>query len=170
MKKNKSLKTKKNNKSKFSTVQDDRIVWIYLILGNIALLLIYLVYWLIKHDLPASEFVAHLTTFREYSVWVYSLLLLLIIQLFLLLRYKKKCRRIMQNGTSCIGKIVDSFEVPTTLKGRGSTTYWYQYKVKLPDGKIVSTERYSHNFLRYLDWRTCTVYELDGEYYFTDFK
>lgn len=170
MKKNKNLKTKKNNKALFNTVEDDRIVRIYLILFCLGFAGVFLVYYFIKHDLPASEFVVVMTTFDEYTFFVYLMIVLLIWEIFLLKRYKKKCRRIMQNGTSCIGKIVDSFEVPTTLKGHGSTTYWCQYKVKLPDGKIVSTERYSHDFMGYLDWRTCTVYEWNGEYYFTDFK
>ncbi|MBO5318768.1 MAG: hypothetical protein IJY29_06815 [Ruminococcus sp.] len=60
--------------------------------------------------------------------------------------------------------------MPTSLKGHGVATNWWQYKIKLPDGTTVTTEQYSHNFMRELNWRRCTVYELDGEYYFTDFK
>ena len=170
MKKNKSLKTKKNNKSKFSTVQDDRIVRIYLILFCLGFAGVFLVYYFIKHDLPASEFVVVMTTFDEYTFFVYLMIVLLIWEIFLLKRYKKKCSRIMQNGTSCIGNVLEAVRVPTSLKGHGVATNWWQYKIKLPDGTTVTTEQYSHNFMRELNWRRCTVYELDGEYYFTDFK
>ena len=127
-------------------------------------------YWLIKHDLPASEFVVVMTTFDEYTFFVYLMIVLLIWEIFLLKRYKKKCNRIMQNGTSCIGNVLEAVRVPTSLKGHDVATNWWQYKIKLPDGTTVTTEQYSHNFMIELNWRTCTVYEWNGEYYFTDFE
>ena len=49
MKKNKNLKTKKNNKALFNTVEDDRIVRIYLILFCLGFAGVFLVYYFIKH-------------------------------------------------------------------------------------------------------------------------
>lgn len=160
---------KKTDRSLFNTVQDDRIVRIYLILGCLGFAGAYLVYYFIKHDMPASDLIVVMTTDIQYAFFIYLLLALLILELFFLLRYKKKCSRIMQNGTSCTGKVLQADRVPTALKGRGAGTDWWEYKIQLPDGTTVTTERYSHNFMRELNRRTCTVYEWNGAYYFTDF-
>lgn len=161
---------KKTKNSPFNTLQDDRIGIIYLILFCLGFAGVYLVYYFIKHDLPASEFIVVMTTFDEYTFFVYLMIVLLIWEIFLLKRYKKKCNNIIQNGTSCTGKVLESVRVPTSLKGYGSRSNWWQYKIKLPDGTIVMTEKYTRYFICDLNKRICTVYEWDGEYYFTDFK
>lgn len=80
---------KKTDRSLFNTVQDDRIVRIYLILGCLGFAGAYLVYYFIKHDMPASDLIVVMTTDIQYAFFIYLLLALLILELFFLLRYKK---------------------------------------------------------------------------------
>ena len=49
-------------------------------------------------------------------------------------------------------------------------TYNYKYHVQLSDGRMVNTEVYYEDFVKNDDINSCTVYEYNNHYYFTDFR
>ena len=160
---------KKSDQSRYQTVNEDRIVRIWLILIVLGLLLIYLIYYHIKYDLPANTMLGVMSYFNKLSVFIYLMLALLLLELIRWRLYKRSIRTIMLNGTSCAGTVIDAVGIPKAMRGYVTYSDHWKYKVRLPDGSIVLTEQYTNNFYYDLVSRTCTVYEYNGKYYFTDF-
>jgi len=160
---------KKLDPSGCQTVNEDRIVRVWLILIVLGLLLIYLIYYHIKYDLPADTMIGVMSSINKLSVFIYLMLALLVLELIRWMLYRRSIQTIMLNGTCCTGTVIDAVGVPKTLRGYTTYSDHWQYKVLLPDGQIVLTDQYTHYFYNDLVSKTCTVYEYNGKYYFTDF-
>ena len=160
---------KKTDPSLFHTVNEDRTIRMCLILIALGLLTVYLVYYHIRNDLPPDTMIGVLTTFNKLSVFIYLMLALFFLELTRWLLYRRPIRTIMLNGTSCTGTVAEAVCIPKILRGYGTYHDYWQYKVRLPDGSTVMTEAYTHYFYYDLVYRTCTVYEYNGKYFFTDF-
>lgn len=160
----------KPNQSKLQTVNEDRIVRLYLILIVLGLLAVYLVYYHIKYDLPANTMLDVMTSFNKLSVFIYLMLTLFLIELIRWLLYRRKVRNIMLHGTSCTGTVLDTVCLTHPLNGHAAFSRPWKYSVRLPDGTTVLTEAFTFNFYYELRNRKCTVYEYRGKYYFTDFN
>ena len=100
----------------------------------------------------------------------YDMFLELLIELMRYLIYRSRCGIIMQNGIFHTGKILELIRVDNPLKAKGSANDYWSYRVKLPTGEIVITERYMNDFYGELKEQTCKVYSYQGKYYFTDFN
>ena len=160
----------KPNQSRFNSVNEDRTVRVGLILFVLGFLLIYLVYYHIKNDLPVDTMIGVMSSFNKLSIFIYLMLALLLLELIRWMLYRRSIQKILLKGTSCTGAVIDAVGIPKAMRGYATYSDHWQYKVRLPDGSIVLTEPFTNYFYDDLVNKTCTVYEYKGKYYFTDFE
>ncbi len=163
---------KKLDKAKCQTVNEDRTVRICVILFFMVCVVAYLVWYIIKHDMPADTFITLFKSVNSVSVMFGVMLAAILLELVRWLFYRHSVRTIMTKGTSCKGTVEDVICIPQTLGGYGRKAGGdrWEYKVRMPDGSFRMTDEYTNNFFYDLSARTCTVYEYNGRYHFTDFK
>lgn len=160
---------KNSDKERFVTVNESRLVHVELILFFIGLLTVITVIYSINRQIPGDVMVSALTSFNALTVMYGVLLALLLLELVRYLLYRRSCKDIMLNGISCTGKVMEPIRVNNPLKAKGSSSDYWSYRIQLPSGEIVETERYVNDFYGMLRKKTCTVYSYNGKYYFTDF-
>jgi len=83
--------------------------------------------------------------------------------------YNKRKQNIMEHGNVIEGIITNTINIKVLSRTPGAT-YNYKYHVQLSDGRTVNTEVYYNDFVKNDNISSCTVYEYNNHYYFTDFK
>ncbi len=108
------------------------------------------------------------------SINPFSALILFILFhiIFLIIKsviYNKRKQNIMERGNVIKGIITDTINIKVLSRTPGAT-YNYKYHVQLSDGRTVNTEDYYEDFVKNGNISSCTVYEYNNHYYFTDFR
>ena len=123
----------------------------------------------IKQRANISDELSKLISINPISALIVFILLHII---FLIIRsfiYNKRKQNIMEHGNVMEGIITDTIHIKVLSRTPGAT-YNYKYHVQLSDGRTVNTEVYYEDFVKNDDISSCTVYEYNNHYYFTDFR
>ena len=159
-------KREEKRKSPFTSYNDGRIYGFFVMMGFDALAFIYCIYLCKKRDMPLSSLLGSFSL-RHGSPYIWAFTIIGLYYLITWIIYKVRCNIIIKKGK--LHKEADLIDFDYLSK-LGNRSQCYSYKVKLPDGRIIKTERYMFNNYCELVSKKCTVYEYKGRYYCTKFR
>lgn len=140
---------------------------------DIVLLLIFFVVAIIvciKRKNSITEGLRELISINPFSALILFILLHIIYLIAKSVIYDRKKKLVINKGIAYEGQIEETIYVKNTLNKSPGTTYDYRYRIRLNDGRKVNTEVYYEDFVKNDNINSCTVYEYNNHYYFTDFR
>ena len=159
------MKQPKHYKSK----NESSLSRIWVDVGILIIILFVEVSFNIQQRANISDELSKLISINPISALIVFILLHII---FLIIRsfiYNKRKQNIMEHGNVMEGIITDTIHIKVLSRTPGAT-YNYKYHVRPSDGRTVNTEVYYEDFVKNDDINSCTVYEYNNHYYFTDFR
>lgn len=156
----------KKHKPALISYNDGRLSGCFVMFGFDAIAFIYGIYLCIKRDQPLSSLL-EVFTFRHGSPFIWAFTLIGLYELIMWIIYKLRCHIIVKNGAKHCGAELTDFDY---ISKTFSHSNYYSYKVKLPDGRVINTEKYMLNNYYSLVQKKCTVYEYKGRFFCTDFR
>lgn len=153
-------------KSILTSYNDNRLIGCFVMFCFDAIAFIYGIYLCKKRDLPLNSLLEFFS-FKHCSPFIWAFTLIGLYELITWIIYKIRCHNIVKNGQKHCGAELIDFD--SILKPPSRSTY-YSYKVKLPDGRIIKTEKYMFNNYYSLSQKKCTVYEYKGKFYCMNFR
>lgn len=123
----------------------------------------------IKQRANISDELPKLISINPISALIVFILLHIIFLIIKSVIYNKRKQNIMEHGNGMKGIITDTINIKVLSRTPGAT-HNYKYHVQLSDGRTVNTEVYYEDFVKNDDISSCTVYEYNNHYYFTDFR
>ena len=123
----------------------------------------------VKQKANISDELPKLISINPISALIIFILLHIIFLIIKFVIYNKRKQNIMEHGNVMEGIITDTIHIKVLSRTPGAT-YNYKYHVQLSDGRTVNTEVYYEDFVKNHDISSCTVYEYNNHYYFTDFR
>lgn len=124
----------------------------------------------IKRKPSISEVLCEIISINPFSALILFILLHIIFMMAKSVIYDRNKKNVMNKGTVYDGKIEDTIYVKNILYKSPGATYDYKYLIRLNDGRTVNTEVYYEDFVKNDNISSCTVYEYNNHYYFTDFR
>ncbi|SHM80588.1 hypothetical protein [Ruminococcus flavefaciens] len=159
-------KQSKKRKPDWSSHGDSLLTAVVVMLIFIAFYFIIAFFLCLKRHVPYSQFLRELNILTL-SPYVIAFALIAVAVFILWVIYKIRCHIIITKGICHKNAELIDYD---TVRKIGDRSHYYSYKVKLPDGRIINTERYMFNNYSELILKRCTVYEYKGKYVCRDFR
>jgi hypothetical protein len=164
--KKKSKKVPRKRKPDCTSHGDAQLTLVVVMLIFIAIYFMVVFFLCLKRHVPYSQFLSELDI-RTISPYVIAFSLIAVLAFINWIVYRIKCHVIISKGICHKNAELIDYD---TVRKIGDRSNYYSYKAKLPDGRIIKTERYMFNNYYELTHKRCTVYEYNGKYVCRDFK
>lgn len=153
---------KSKNEDSYTKIWSDIAVLFVFILAIIIVCL--------KRKPVITEVMHELVSINPFSALILFVLLHIVFVVVKALIYDRNKKIIMNKGSSYEGKIEDTIYVKNKFVKSPGATYDYKYLIRMDDGRTINTEIYYEDFAEKDNISSCTVYEYNNHYYFTDFR